>query len=66
MAEMQRGSSLLNVEQEQASSARAWLTGIKSIDAQLRGALRGGNLTGLLSLQELDTAEVGSETKHIR
>jgi hypothetical protein len=62
MAEMQRASSLLRFEQEQASSAHPWITGIKSIDAQLRCVFRDGSVIGLASLQDLDAPEVG--TKH--
>lgn len=55
---LKQASLLLAREQEQAASRQAWLTGIKSVDAQMRGVFSSGKVIALASRSDRDEGVV--------
>ena len=59
---LKQASLLLAWEREQAASRQTWLTGIKSIDAQLKDAFSGGRVLGISSRSDGDETIVSLNT----
>lgn len=51
-------TTLLEHERQQDASSQAWTTGIRSIDAQLKGFFTGGKVIGLASCPDADLTTV--------
>lgn len=63
---LKQASLLLAREQEQAASRQAWLTGIKSVDVQLKDVFSTGKVIALASRSDRDERAVSLFLSSIR